>query len=214
MPARWWRKVRPRRCWTDPRHPYTWALLHAAPRIDAETREPAARHHRGPAAGSARLAGGLPLPRPLPVRGRRSAPSIRNCCRSATRRTARCWVTQQGGSLHPPHACARRRPPRPWRPPAAHAIAGSCRRQQALSAAAGGTVFAASRPARGRWRRSHGHARRDGRPCRRVRLRQVHAGAAGRRACMSRRPGASCSTASTLPTRRRASSGRCAGACR
>ena len=88
---------------TDPRHPYTWALLHAAPRHRCRGRGSPAGHHRGPAAGPARLADRLPLPRALPVRGRRNAPSIRSCCRSSREpRGPRCWVTQAGGALHTP----------------------------------------------------------------------------------------------------------------
>ena len=52
---------------TDPRHPYTWALLHAAPRIDARDRGSPADHHRGPATGPARLAIRLPLSGALPL---------------------------------------------------------------------------------------------------------------------------------------------------
>ena len=61
---------RPEDLLSDPRHPYTWALLHAAPRLDGDGRRPAAGDDRGPAAGRARLARGLPLPRPLPLRDR------------------------------------------------------------------------------------------------------------------------------------------------
>ena len=67
---------------TDPRHPYTWALLHAAPRIDAEARD----------RRLTTIEGQPPDPRAWPdgCRFRARCPfaiapvrSIRRCCRSA-----------------------------------------------------------------------------------------------------------------------------------
>ena len=104
---------------TDPRHPYTWALLHAAPRIDAET-----ENRR-----LVTIEGQPPDPRAWPegCRFRARCPfAVAKCADHpellpvGDRRTARCWVTQQGGSLHPPqraHTAA----------PAAVAPAGSPR---------------------------------------------------------------------------------------
>jgi peptide/nickel transport system ATP-binding protein len=86
---------------TDPRHPYTWALLHAAPRIDAET-----ENRR-----LVTIEGQPPDPRAWPegCRFRARCPfAVAKCTDHpellpvGDRRTARCWVTQQGGSLHPP----------------------------------------------------------------------------------------------------------------
>ena len=87
---------------TDPRHPYTWALLHAAPRIDAET-----ENRR-----LVTIEGQPPDPRAWPegCRFRARCPfAVAKCVDHpellpvGDRRTARCWVTQQGGPLHPPH---------------------------------------------------------------------------------------------------------------
>ena len=41
---------RPQDLLSDPRHPYTWALLHAAPRLDGDARRSAAGDDRGSAA--------------------------------------------------------------------------------------------------------------------------------------------------------------------
>jgi peptide/nickel transport system ATP-binding protein len=85
----------------DPRHPYTWALLHAAPRIDAE-----ANNRR-----LVTIEGQPPDPRAWPegCRFRARCPfAVAKCVDHpellpvGDRRTARCWVTQQGGPLHPP----------------------------------------------------------------------------------------------------------------
>ena len=100
---------RPEDLLTDPRHPYTWALLHAAPRLDGTARRPAAGDDRGPAARRARLARGLPLPRPLPVRDR----GLRGASRVAAggRRPQRAVLGDAGGRAR----CIRRRrvpPPR------------------------------------------------------------------------------------------------------
>jgi peptide/nickel transport system ATP-binding protein len=86
----------------DPRHPYTWALLHAAPRIDAET-----KNRR-----LVTIEGQPPDPRAWPAGCRfhaRCPFAVAKCVdhpellQVGDRRTARCWVTQQGGPLHPPH---------------------------------------------------------------------------------------------------------------
>jgi peptide/nickel transport system ATP-binding protein len=86
---------------TDPRHPYTWALLHAAPRIDAE-----AENRR-----LVTIEGQPPDPRAWPAgcRFRARCPfAVAQCAEHpellpvGEHRTARCWVTQEGGSLHPP----------------------------------------------------------------------------------------------------------------
>ncbi|MEJ0019606.1 MAG: ABC transporter ATP-binding protein [Acetobacteraceae bacterium] len=86
---------------TDPRHPYTWALLHAAPRIDAEAED----------RRLITIEGQPPDPRNWPsgCRFRARCPfAIEKCAEhpellpvNETRAT-RCWVTQAGGPLHTP----------------------------------------------------------------------------------------------------------------
>jgi peptide/nickel transport system ATP-binding protein len=88
---------------SDPRHPYTWALLHAAPRMD----EP-------PVDGDRRLTtieGQPPDPHAWPegCRFRARCPfAVAECAKHPAllpvgpARAARCWVTQAGGSLQPP----------------------------------------------------------------------------------------------------------------
>src|ERR1700733_1262866 len=86
---------------TDPRHPYTWALLHAAPRIDAETED----------RRLITIEGQPPDPRAWPsgCRFRARCPfAVEKCAEHPellpveSGRAARCWVTQAGGALHPP----------------------------------------------------------------------------------------------------------------
>jgi peptide/nickel transport system ATP-binding protein len=93
---------RPEDLLTDPRHPYTWALLHAAPRMD------------GAVTSDRRLAtteGQPPDARAWPrgCRFRARCPFAVDACAQhpellpvAADRSARCWVTQGGASLHPP----------------------------------------------------------------------------------------------------------------
>ena len=81
--AKWSRRARPRRCSSDPQHPYTWALLNAAPRLDRDTpRRQAAHHDRRHAARSAELADGLPLRAALSVPHR----EVRRASGAAARR--------------------------------------------------------------------------------------------------------------------------------
>ncbi len=92
---------RPQDLLTDPRHPYTWALLHAAPRLDGD-------------AGDRRLAtieGQPPDATAWPegCRFRARCPFAIDACAQHPEllaigdgRSARCWVTQGGGPLHPP----------------------------------------------------------------------------------------------------------------
>ncbi len=87
---------------SDPRHPYTWALLHAAPRMDERT------------TGDRRLItieGQPPDPIAWPdgCRFRPRCPFAVEACAQhpdllpvGTDRTARCWVTQSGARLQPP----------------------------------------------------------------------------------------------------------------
>jgi len=110
---------RPQDLLTDPRHPYTWALLHAAPRLDgAET-------------GDRRLAtieGQPPDARAWPegCRFRARCPFAVDACSEhptllpiAAERSARCWVTQGGARLAPPQARATAVASRPTAPVAA-----------------------------------------------------------------------------------------------
>ena len=93
---------RPEDLLTDPRHPYTWALLHAAPRLDDEV------------TADRRLAtieGQPPDARDWPE-GCRFQPrcpfAVEACAKHpdllpvGAGRSARCWVTQSGEPLHPP----------------------------------------------------------------------------------------------------------------
>src|SRR3954447_7999953 len=87
---------------SDPRHPYTWALLHAAPRLDE--------------AGSAdrrltTIEGQPPDARAWPTgcRFRARCPFAIEVCAEhpallpvGENRLSRCWVTQRGESLHAP----------------------------------------------------------------------------------------------------------------
>ena len=93
---------RPEDLLSDPRHPYTWALLHAAPRMDAAE------------AGDRRLItieGQPPDPRAWPegCRFRARCPfAVAKCAEHPALipvgpgRQGRCWVTQAGGRLDPP----------------------------------------------------------------------------------------------------------------
>jgi peptide/nickel transport system ATP-binding protein len=86
---------------SDPRHPYTWALLHAAPRIDAEAQD----------RRLTTIEGQPPDPRNWPTgcRFRARCPFAGAQCAEhpallpvGEDRLSRCWVTQQGGALHTP----------------------------------------------------------------------------------------------------------------
>ncbi len=86
---------------TDPRHPYTWALLHAAPRIDAQA------HDRR----LTTIEGQPPDPRAWPqgCRFRARCPFAIETCATppplltvGPNRAARCWITQDGRRLTPP----------------------------------------------------------------------------------------------------------------
>ena len=94
---------------TDPRHPYTWALLHAAPRLDrASAGDRRLTTIEGQPPDPRDWPDRLPLSRALSVRDRRNAPSIRSCCRSATDR-ARALLGDAGAAARctPPRACPR-----------------------------------------------------------------------------------------------------------
>ena len=91
----------------DPRHPYTWALLHAAPRLE-----------RAVSDGGRRLAtieGQPPDARAWPegCRFRARCPFAVEACAQHPElrpigpdRSARCWVTQAGERLQPPRPAA------------------------------------------------------------------------------------------------------------
>jgi peptide/nickel transport system ATP-binding protein len=93
---------RPQDLLSDPRHPYTWALLHAAPRLDEGE------------VGDRRLAtieGQPPDARAWPegCRFRARCPFAIDACSDHPAllpiepgRSARCWVTQSGARLVPP----------------------------------------------------------------------------------------------------------------
>jgi peptide/nickel transport system ATP-binding protein len=93
---------RPQDLLTDPRHPYTWALLHAAPRMDG----PVTRDRR-----LATIEGQPPDARAWPdgCRFRARCPFAIDACAKHPEllpidddRSARCWVTQQGALLPAP----------------------------------------------------------------------------------------------------------------
>jgi peptide/nickel transport system ATP-binding protein len=91
---------------SDPRHPYTWALLHAAPRLDEA------------GTGDRRLItieGQPPDPRAWPegCRFRARCPFAIEACTKhpallpvGENRLSRCWVTQSGEALRPPAVAA------------------------------------------------------------------------------------------------------------
>ncbi|MFZ4406944.1 MAG: dipeptide ABC transporter ATP-binding protein [Paracraurococcus sp.] len=86
---------------SDPKHPYTWALLNAAPRLDSQT------HGRR----LTTIEGQPPDPRAWPTgcRFRARCPfAVEQCAEHpallplTAARATRCWVTQQGGALRVP----------------------------------------------------------------------------------------------------------------
>jgi peptide/nickel transport system ATP-binding protein len=86
---------------TDPRHPYTWALLHAAPRLDSQSED----------RRLITIEGQPPDPRAWPegCRFRARCPfAVAKCAEHPELlpigggRATRCWVTQDGAPLHPP----------------------------------------------------------------------------------------------------------------
>jgi oligopeptide/dipeptide ABC transporter ATP-binding protein len=87
---------------SDPRHPYTWALLHAAPRLDEAG---------GPDRRLITIEGQPPDPRAWPegCRFRARCPFAIDLCAQHPEllpvgrdRRSRCWVTQRGDALHAP----------------------------------------------------------------------------------------------------------------
>src|SRR5580704_3164442 len=94
---------------TDPRHPYTWALLHAAPRIDAETENRRLVTIEGQPPD--------PLAWPEGCRFRARCPfAVAKCAVHpellpvGEGRAARCWITQDGARLQPPLPAAASEP--------------------------------------------------------------------------------------------------------
>ena len=77
-----------------PRHPYTRLLIGSLPEGRRALRGRAAARHPGRAAVAARPAGRLPLPRPLPARARRAAPSSRRSSRSSRGHHVACWAVE------------------------------------------------------------------------------------------------------------------------
>ena len=209
----------------DPRHPYTWALINAVPRLDRDTPgEKRLDDDRGHAARSA-------------ATGRKAAASpraVRSASRKcdehpqllpvgAERRKARCWVTQAGQDL--PRRTALRAAPVPREAPV---VARRCtlrrRRTPMLEIARSRQAFPAAAGDAHSARQKVVHAvdgvdldrmsRRDGRAGRRIGLRQVDAARGSSRASTSRLRARSRSRAARSPTPRRRRSGRCAAACR
>ncbi len=91
---------RPQELLSDPRHPYTWALLHAAPRLEGTT-----------GTRLATIEGQPPDARAWPegCRFRARCPFAIDACAQHPEllpiddhRSTRCWVTQRGEKLHPP----------------------------------------------------------------------------------------------------------------
>ncbi len=144
----------PEQLLSDPRHPYTWALLHAAPRMDRA------------GSGDRRLTtieGQPPDARSWPegCRFRARCPfAIEACAQhpellpvgaaSGPERAARCWVTQGGARLQPPPARAvavgrtcRTRPA---------AVARGAWVEKAFRATTGQLSGTQARAARRRWR--------------------------------------------------------------
>ena len=197
---------------TDPRHPYTWALA---------ARRAAARSANDGDRRLTTIEGQPPDPRDWPAgcRFRARCPFAMAQCVEHPEllpvgedRAARCWVTQGGETLQPPRHARTATDARVHA--TRDAAAGGARPGQAFRAAARQFPGAASHPARGRRRRFRRVPRRNRRPGRRIRLRQIDAGAPGdapdrtdRRAHRVRRPG-------HLAHERSPRSGRCAGACR
>jgi peptide/nickel transport system ATP-binding protein len=92
---------RPQDLLTDPRHPYTWALLHAAPRLEGTVVD----------RRLATIEGQPPDARAWPegCRFRARCPFAIDACSQhpellpiEDNRSARCWVTQAGTRLRPP----------------------------------------------------------------------------------------------------------------
>jgi peptide/nickel transport system ATP-binding protein len=90
---------------SDPKHPYTWALLHAAPRIDAESTDRRLVTIEGqPPDGRAWPEGCRFRARcPFAVAACAAHPELLEV---APGRHARCWVTQGGGVLRTPARAA------------------------------------------------------------------------------------------------------------
>ena len=85
---------------SEPQHPYTWALLNAAPRLDQQTGgDKRLTTIEGTPPDPLDWPHGLPLRTALsvPDREMQRAPGV--CCPSATGAQARCWVTQAGQGL-------------------------------------------------------------------------------------------------------------------
>ena len=93
---------------TDPRHPYTWALLHAAPRIDRRMHgDRRLTTIEGQPPDPRAWPDGLPVPRPLPVRGRCL------CAASGAAAGRRGSCSTLLGDAGWRHVCIRRSCPRP-----------------------------------------------------------------------------------------------------
>ena len=98
---------------SDPRHPYTWALINAVPRIDRHL--PGQRRLttiEGDAARSARPCRQAAASPRAARSASRNATSIPQLLEVAPGRKARCWVTQAGEALPPPATARRCAPPR------------------------------------------------------------------------------------------------------
>ena len=208
-PACSWRRALPTQLFARPRHPYTLGLLRVVPRLDAPRRARAAAD-RGRAARHARAR--RPRARSRRAAASRSSSRARRCRRSSRSSPA-----------------TRARASTPCRP-----TSGSARARDQAGVSANGGRSSSSTSSKVYFPIKSGSCstatsatsgpstasslddppRRDARPGRRVRLRQVDASAARSCASTSRPRAGSSSTARTSRARARASCGRCAGGCR
>jgi oligopeptide/dipeptide ABC transporter ATP-binding protein len=83
---------------SHPKHPYTWALLHSIPRLDAEAHEPL-RAIEGLPPDLTRLPGGCAFHPRCPFRLERCSEESPMLLPVGSSQRAACWVTQAGKDL-------------------------------------------------------------------------------------------------------------------